>query len=416
MHRWTLHLLAGLAYAISLSACDRAPADSADAQSGPSAFACTSCVADDECTGGQRCVQVFDSAYCAQPCTGSCPIGQLCQKSSSAGGEPIDVCLPVDSPCGSVLEQQSLPVDSGSRAPEDVAPPEDASPAAAAIPPLDLQGTATLERFDFAVVGDTRPPFKGLTKLYPTAVITQIWKMVTSEQPPVAFAATTGDFGFSDANDAETATAQFDLYLQARAQFPGTVLPILGNHECTGATQSNCGPGSKHGMPPMYQIWLYKFVEPLGLPEPWYTVRLAAPDGSWTAKMVVIAANAWSDAQAKWLDETLATQTTYTVVLRHESWTVDEAPGVKPSNAIIEKYPYTVLIVGHAHTASWTPERRQLIVGNGGAPLSGQIDYGYALFRQRKDGALHFQVRHYVSRKAMLEAAVFADGSPAPLP
>jgi len=40
-----------------------------------------------------------------------------------------------------------------------------------------------------------------------------------------------------------------------------------------------------------------------------------ATDGSWTSKTVFVAANAWSDAQATWLDAELAKPTTYTFLV-----------------------------------------------------------------------------------------------------
>ena len=56
-----------------------------------------------------------------------------------------------------------------------------------------------------------------------------------------------------------------------------------------------------------------------------------------------------------------------------------------PSDAIIDQYPYTLKIVGHAHEYSQAGAR-QVIVGNGGAPISGSSNYGYALIEQLPSG------------------------------
>jgi len=143
-------------------------------------------------------------------------------------------------------------------------------------------------------------------------------------------------------------------------------------------------------------------------------VRLAAEDESWTAKIVVIAANVWSAEQALWLDQVLQSPTTYTIAVRHEPRAATEAPGVGPSNAMLDKYPLTLLIVGHTHTAAWHAPQRELVVGNGGAPANGIMPYGYAMIRRREDSALQFEVFHYQTRVSLLKGAVWPTGTVAP--
>ena len=115
-----------------------------------------------------------------------------------------------------------------------------------------------------------------------------------------------------------------------------------------------------------------------------------AADNSWTSKFVVTAANAWDTAQQTWLQTTMAQPTTYTFVVRHESSTATPPlpPGVAGVDAVLANNPYTLLIVGHAHTyGHWSSAPREVIFGNGGAPLSSK-NYGYGLFSQRCDGAI----------------------------
>ena len=60
---------------------------------------------------------------------------------------------------------------------------------------------------------------------------------------------------------------QLDIYLQARARFPGPLFPALGNHECTGATSSNCGAGAADGVTANYSAFLEKMLAPIGQDE-----------------------------------------------------------------------------------------------------------------------------------------------------
>ncbi len=205
---------------------------------------------------------------------------------------------------------------------------------------------------------------------------------------------------------------QVALYLGARAAFTNVVFAALGNHECTGATASNCGTGNADGVTKNYTTFLTEMLGPIHVTLPYYTVDVASPTGAWTAKFLFVAANAWDATQATWLDAEMAKATTYTFVVRHEGVTADTAPGVKPSAAIMAKHPYTLLLAGHTHTFDYSPTDREVITGNGGAPLSGSVNYGYVIAQQRADGAIVFQERDYVSNAVAKTFAVKADGTP----
>jgi hypothetical protein len=189
----------------------------------------------------------------------------------------------------------------------------------------------------------------------------------------------------------------------------------MGNHECTGATDSNCGPGTHSGMTGNYQAFLSKMLAPIGKTQPYFGVHVAADDGSWTAKFLFVAPNAWSTAQGAWLDGAMSESTTYTFVVRHEPADASTAPGVTPSEQIMAKHPYTLAIVGHSHTFRRNSQR-EVIVGNGGAPITGGVDYGYALVQRRSDGAIQVDMIDYQTGKPTpgLGFAVKADGSSAP--
>jgi hypothetical protein len=273
--------------------------------------------------------------------------------------------------------------------------PADAStsfPDATVGPPgaIGPQG-GSIDQLVFAIVGDTRPPGINDTSGYPTAVITKIWQDINAENPKPAFAVTTGDYMFASASGSQAAP-QLAMYLQARSNFSNITFPTMGNHECTGAVTSNCtGSGQSNN----FDAYMQHMIQPLGRSTPYYSVNINSTNGSWTAKFVFVAANAWDTAQQDWLQNTMSQQTTYTFVIRHERSSVS-SPGTSPSNQIIAQFPYTLLMVGHTHTYE-TVSNRQVVIGNGGAPLTGGVNYGYVIAQQRSDGAIVFQEKDYSS-------------------
>jgi hypothetical protein len=255
-----------------------------------------------------------------------------------------------------------------------------------------------VSRLHFAVVGDTRPAALDDVEGYPTAVISRIYRSMGSVTPPPTFAIATGDYQFASATSS-TAFAQVALYLEARALFPGPVFPAMGNHECTGATASNCGDGNPDGTTNPLRAFEQGLLAPIGKTRPYYEVDVSAEDGAWTAKFLILAANAWSDAQARWLDAAMSRPTTYTFVVRHEPASATAAPGVAPSEGVMALHPYTLAICGHKHTYEH-PRAREVVVGNGGAPLTGSGDYGFAIVSQQDDGSLSVDMIDYATGRA----------------
>jgi Calcineurin-like phosphoesterase len=256
----------------------------------------------------------------------------------------------------------------------------------------------TVSRLYFTAVGDTRPANEDDTSAYPTAIIDQIYSDITALNPQPLFSISTGDYQFANPSGTQSAP-QLDLYLAARAKFPGVFFPALGNHECTGATASNCGSGNTDGVTSNYTNFLSMLLAPIKQTSPYYSISINAIGGSWTSKFVFIAANAWDSGQSTWLSGVMAQATTYTFVIRHESTGTSGPPGVSPSDTIIDGYPYTLLVVGHTHTYEH-PSTKEVLFGNGGAPLTGSNDYGYGLFSQRSDGAIVVDAIDYQSGAA----------------
>jgi hypothetical protein len=139
-----------------------------------------------------------------------------------------------------------------------------------------------------------------------------------------------------------------------------------------------------------------------------------AKDGSWTSKFLFLAFNAWTAAQATWLDQALAEPTTYTFVVHHEPASETAAPGQKAAQAVLAKHPYTLAIVGHTHSYR-KPWRggKEVIVGNGGAPATSGSNYGYGYFQRRADGVIQADMIDYqTAQPTPSEAfAVKADGT-----
>jgi hypothetical protein len=444
--------------------------DDSSAETGPGSSACPPCVSTSDCSGGV-CAQFGGDIYCAPSCNqpSDCTPDRACTAVTDFSGAQVSVCVPIGDVCGSTPGGDSgppsdaTPTDSGSpehcgtlvgpdipagctcstghtcaangcyggwwcdtstkkcHAPPapstcggtDAGPPPpfDAGP-----PPVGTVGPSggTLSRLYFAVVGDTRPATDDDTAGYPTTVINQIYGDIAATSPLPSFAVSTGDYMFAKAFGTQSGP-QLDLYLAARGKYSGTEFPAMGNHECTGAVDSNCGPSGTDGLTANYKSFQAKMLAPIGQTNPYYSIRIDATDGSWTSKFVFIAANAWDATQSAWLDSAMAVSTTYTFVVRHEPAEATTAPGVTPSEAIIGKYPFTLKIVGHTHLYEHKSYAKEVVIGNGGAPLTGTGNFGYGIFSQRGDGAIVVDMYDYSSRApdGAFHFAVKADGSAA---
>ena len=165
--------------------------------------------------------------------------------------------------------------------------------------------------------------------------------------------------------------------MQTRQTYTGPFFPAMGNHECgvsggfSTSDNNNCGPGNQGGATPNYNAFMSQMLGPISQTNPYYSINVNATDNSWTAKFVVTAANAWDTAQQTWLTTTMAQPTTYTFVMRHEASDAHAAApaGRRGGRRRAREYPYTLLIVGHAHTYGHYSDPERGTFGNGGAPL-----------------------------------------------
>ncbi len=266
----------------------------------------------------------------------------------------------------------------------------------------------SISRLVFAVAGDTRPANEDDPSSYPTSIITKIFQDIQGLSPQPPFVLGTGDYQFSSTGSSNVAAQEVGYYMTARGSYTGTFFPAMGNHECgvsggfSTSDNNNCGPGNQGSVTPNYTAFMNQMLKPISKTTPYYAVNINASDNSWTAKFVITAANSWSTAQQTWLQGVMAQPTTYTFIVRHEASdaTPPLPPGVAGVDAVIANYPYTMLIVGHAHTYYWYYKTPNVVTfGNGGAPLSSK-NYGYGLFQQRCDGAIVVDAMAYDTNAA----------------
>jgi hypothetical protein len=244
----------------------------------------------------------------------------------------------------------------------------------------------------FAVVGDTRPANPDDTTNYPSSVINQIYSDIAALNPQPQFVITTGDYMFATPSGAE-AQPQMSLYMSAAAQYKtGPIFAAMGNHECTGATDSNCAGAPTSNM----NAFVAALVTPLGQAHPYYMIPINDSAGKWTAKIVVAACNAWDATQSAWLKTALATPTTYTFVVRHEPTGTSGPPCVSEMDAMLAASTYNLFIVGHSH--EFRHSGNEVIIGNGGAPLAGGGGFGFATVQQLTTG---FRITEYNATSGM---------------
>jgi hypothetical protein len=233
----------------------------------------------------------------------------------------------------------------------------------------------TVDRLAFAVWGDSRPNQIDDAQGYPTAIVSSIAQRANSTS--AQFAIGTGDYMFAD--NASAVSQQVAQLLSAEQPFRKFVFRTMGNHECTGASASNCPNGTETPNMRAFMMQLIPFS-----PQPYYSFDVQTSKGD--AKFVFVAANAWSSAQRNWLEAELSRPTTYTFVMRHEQFGNNQAEGAIASDPIIHAHPFTIALYGHVHDYERI-STNEVISGNGGAPsrTAGGY-YGFLLIEQRADG------------------------------
>ena len=274
----------------------------------------------------------------------------------------------------------------------------------------DASTDASASLLTFGVFGDVRPPNFNATADYPTAIVTSVMDGLQGQG--AQFAIATGDYMFAYDNSGSAANAQLDLLLQAESHFTGPVFHAMGNHECTTASTSNCPNGDESALVQAFHTRLIPTHPTL-----YYDWSTPTPLGN--AHFIVTAPNAWSTAQAAWLDTALALpDQRYTIVVAHEPPTSNTIPpGTMPIEAALALRTggITLRLYGHVHFYRHT-NTNSVVVGNGGAPLSGTSSgavYGFTVVRQRADGDIVVTAYEVGTPPMVMESFVLhPDGTP----
>jgi hypothetical protein len=370
---------------------------------------CQSCLASTACPSGSTCVQIGGSDRCAPACpTEGCGSGLTCASVTSVEGPSVSACVPQSASCtggvgcgactaGEVCNYSAghcvtIVTDGGPPPP----PPDAGSP----LPPIS--GTVgpnggSVSRLFFAITGDTRPDSINSTSNYPTPLIRKIFTDIQGLSPRPQFVLATGDYMFASTTST-TGAAQIGLYAQAAALFTGGPLyPVMGNHECDGATTGNCAGRVTENITAFKSTLLAN----IGKTKTYYTVSFSSsvPTYPWTAKLIVLSCNEWDSTQLSWFNQQVAVPTTYTFITRHESTHADAiAPCINDTDPVIMAHPPNLLLVGHTHTFEVFKKSStynalpvdEVVAGMGGAMQQlnpGQIPvYGYATIEQVATG------------------------------
>ena len=262
----------------------------------------------------------------------------------------------------------------------------------------------------FAVVGDTRPPSDDDTANYPTEIIGTIYQDIASETPRPQFAISTGDYQFASTTGSDAAAPQLGKYMAARAAFSGPLYPAMGNHECTGSTDSNCGTGNPDGMTKNLTAFLSMMVAPIGQTQPYYAEddrrRRRGPRSSWSSR-------ATRGTRRRRRGSTRSSRSRR----RTRSWCVTRARrtcrrrSARRARRPSTQYPLTLLVVGHTHEYRHEKYDKELINGIGGAPLTSGTNYGYTIVSRNSDGTLTVTTYDYKTHATIDAFSITADGA-----
>lgn len=248
----------------------------------------------------------------------------------------------------------------------------------------------TVDRLRFAAFGDVRPPDLDQDGAYPTQTVHQLFTQMAARSPQIVLGV--GDWMF--ASTESHARTQLTSLLEAEAPYAHTVIHAMGNHECEGWTDSNCPSFNESGQVRAYMDLLLPFTD-----KAYWSLPVQTDLG--TAKVVVVALNAWSEAQSTWLSGALDAPSDYTFVLAHEPPPTHNAPGEDAFQQILAAHgDITLILYGHWHEYQHL-STNEVVTGNGGAPLSDGGYFGYLWVEQRSDGNVEVTEHHIDTDQVM---------------
>jgi len=247
----------------------------------------------------------------------------------------------------------------------------------------------TVNLLHFAISGDTRPPSCEDTSGYPTAIINSIGD--AEKAAGAQFALDLGDHMYVCNNSASIASQQMGLFMQGTQHFGGTWFMTEGNHECMGTGSGYCPTGSTNTNFTAFMSALAPISS-----TPYYSVNIQTSLG--LATFVFVADNSFDTAQQTWLKSTLTTadqNAKYTIIAKHHPEGDTSVAANSTIMSIIRAHKFALLLTGHTHsyTHQTTDNGRDLVLGNGGAPLvSAGTFNGYGMIDELSNGQLQVSI------------------------
>ena len=213
--------------------------------------------------------------------------------------------------------------------------------------------------------------------------------------------------------DGHSQAPQIEQVHDGAGGVPGPEYPAMGNHECTGATASNCGTGNTDGVTKNMTAFISTMLGPIDMTAPVLHESFTASDGSWTAKFVFVACNAWDSTQATWLTSSWPGDDVHVRRAPRGERSDMSSHRARTSQTIIDANALTLLIVGHTHEYDHESYDKEIIVGIGGAPLTSGTNYGYVIVVRNTAGTLTVTAYDYKSHAAIDTFRIQANGDAA---
>jgi hypothetical protein len=343
---------------------------------------CAYCESDSQC-GGNPCFQdVSGASVCGAPCD-PCPQGFSCVVLRGTSGALAKTCYPDSESC-----HQTLAPDGGTSTLPP--PPDGGAPGIVVGGPVGPTG-GTVDRLLFGMTGDTRPTDCG--SAYPTGIIDNIFTELKGQG--AQFVVDQGDHLFNCSySPAGLASArqQMAAYVSAATLFGQTVFMTLGNHECSGESTTLCDAQGSYGPNPNYTAFM-ESLRPISA-LPYYRVDVQTSTG--LAVFLIVADDVWDSAEQSWLTQQLTDadlRAKYTFVSKHHPNRNTDHPEFQQIFDLVTAHKYTLFMTGHSHYYRHdSRDPRVLVMGVGGAPLSGGNFWGYGTVRQGPDDRIYVTI------------------------
>ena len=332
---------------------------------------CDYCQNDSQC-GGNPCFQdVSGSRFCGAPCP--CPTGYSCVTVMGTSGlakscfPDSEACMPGMAPGGT--DDAGVPNIDGSIVVSG---------------PVGPSG-GTVQRLLFGVTGDTRPATCGGS--YPSSIIASIFDGMRKQN--VQFALDQGDHMFNCGSSFADAATQMQLYVSAAATLGKTVFMTMGNHECSGESTALCTT-AVYGHNANYTAFIdaLRTISPL----PYYRFDVQTENG--LAVFLVVADDVWDATEQSWLEQQLTdadAKARYTFVSKHHPDGNTDHPQFQQIYDLVTSHKFTLFFTGHSHYYRHESSR-VMVLGCGGAPLTGGNFWGYGIVAQQADGSISVTV------------------------